>query len=56
MEGTQLHVPSKFTQHELVRMRLNNLGHDLSTAIIACIFEGYDDLCMKAHDMEIHLS
>ncbi|KAG5554457.1 hypothetical protein RHGRI_012105 [Rhododendron griersonianum] len=47
--------PQKFTQLELIRMCLNNFRHELSTALMAQTFEGFNDLCTKAHDMELHL-
>ncbi|KAH7855481.1 hypothetical protein Vadar_025365 [Vaccinium darrowii] len=37
-------------------MCLNNFRHELSTALMAQTFEGFNDLCTKAHDMELHLS
>ncbi|KAH7859506.1 hypothetical protein Vadar_001968 [Vaccinium darrowii] len=37
-------------------MCLNNFQHELSTALMAQTFEGFNDLCTKAHDMELHLS
>lgn len=46
----------RFTQHELVRMCLNNFRHDLSTTLIPQTFEGFNNLCTKAHDIEIHLN
>ncbi|CAL5425633.1 unnamed protein product [Camellia sinensis] len=48
--------PQKFTQLELIRMCLNNFRHELSTALMAQTFEGFNDLCTKAHDMELHLA
>lgn len=37
-------------------MQLNNIRHDLLNALIAQTFEGFDDLCRKAHDKAIHLN
>lgn len=48
--------PQKFTQLELIRMCFNNFRHELSTALMAQTFEGFNDLCTKAHDMELHLA
>lgn len=48
--------PRKFTQHELVRMFLENSRHDLSKALMAQTFQGFNDVCRKAHDMELHLN
>ncbi|KAH7851205.1 hypothetical protein Vadar_008576 [Vaccinium darrowii] len=48
--------PQKFTQLELIRMSLNNFRHELSTTLMAQTFEDFNDLCTKAHDMELHLS
>ncbi|GMP71043.1 hypothetical protein CsSME_00029615 [Camellia sinensis var. sinensis] len=45
--------PQKFTQLELIRVCLYNFRHELS---MAQTFEGFNDLCTKAHDMELHLA
>lgn len=37
-------------------MCLNNFKHNLSTALMPQTFEGFNDFCTKAHDIEIHLS
>lgn len=35
---------------------LNNFRHDLSTMLMPQTFEGFNDLCTKAHDIVIHLN
>lgn len=37
-------------------MCFNNFRHELSTAPMPQTFEGFNDLCTKARDMELHLS
>lgn len=46
--------PQKFTKEELLHMCLNNFRNNLSTNLMAQTFEGFNDLCTKAHDMELH--
>lgn len=46
----------KFTQHELVLVCLNNFRHDLSNALMEQSFGCFNDMCTKAHDMEIYLN
>lgn len=48
--------PQRFIQHELLRMCLNNFRHHLSTTLMPQTFEGFNDLCPKAHDVEIQLN
>lgn len=36
-------------------MYLNNFWHNLSTVLTQTL-EGFNDLCIKAHDLEIHLN
>ncbi|KAG8362650.1 hypothetical protein BUALT_BualtUnG0054700 [Buddleja alternifolia] len=45
----------KFTQAEMVRMCLNNLKHELSVHLMPQTFDGFNDLCTKAHDLETHM-
>ncbi|KAG8369438.1 hypothetical protein BUALT_Bualt14G0013700 [Buddleja alternifolia] len=45
----------KFTQVEMVRMCLNNLKHELSVHLMPQTFDGFNDLCTKAHDLETHM-
>lgn len=37
-------------------MCLNDFRHNLSTTLMPLTFEGFNDLCTKAHDIEIHLN
>lgn len=37
-------------------MCLNNFRHDLSTILMTQTFEGFNDLCTKTHDKELHLT
>lgn len=37
-------------------MCLNNFSHDHSIVLMPHTFGGFTDLCMKAHDTEIHLN
>lgn len=46
--------PQKLTQQELLKMCMNK--HDLSSILLPQTFQGFDDLCTKAHDVEAHLS
>ena len=41
---------------ELIRMCLNNFRHELSTALMAQTFEGFNDRSTQAYDMELHLA
>ena len=49
-------LPTKVHLIGIDKDGLNNFRDDLSTAVIAQTFEGFNDLCTKAHDMELHLS
>lgn len=53
--GLTFECPQKFTQGELVGTCLSNFKHDFSIAPMSQTFEGLNDLCMKAHAIEIHL-
>lgn len=37
-------------------MCLNNFRHGLSTTLMSQKFNGFNDLCTKAHNVEIHLN
>lgn len=39
-----------------MRMWFNNFRHDHSTMLMAQTFEGFYNLCAKAHDMEIYIN
>lgn len=54
--GLTFEFLQRFTKHELVQMCLNNFRHDLSTALMPQTFEGFNDLCIKAQDVETHLN
>lgn len=45
--------PQKIHAAELERMHLNNFRNDLSTVLMAHIFEGFNDLCPEVIDIEV---
>lgn len=48
--------PQKIHAAELERMHLNNFRNDLSTVLMAHIFEGFNDLCPEVIDIEVQLN
>lgn len=47
-------LPNKSWCH--VSQKLLTFSHDLSMALVPQTLEGFNDLGMKAHDIEIHLN
>lgn len=48
--------PKKFTQQKVLHMYLDNFRYNLSTALIPQTIEGFNNLRMKAHEIEIHFN
>lgn len=56
MEGIAPLNARKISPYKKVHMCVKKFRHNLSTTLMPQTFEGFNNLCTKEHNIEIHLN